>query len=383
MADLKFLDKLDEQQLQVADKIITKAQEMGVNPRLALSLAYVESGLRMGKTGDAGEIGIMQVKPSTGKMFGADEKGLRDEDTNINIGLTYLKQGIDRYKDPMLGVVAYNAGHDNDFLLGKSENPPTSTLHYVNKINALGGFNEAPAAEEGGTSEGVGTETAVSEPSTVTPASEDDYRTLKAAGLGAGAGAALGQGAKILGAGKDIVSHLRQQQAPAAGTPVQKWTQAMGYGERGAPTMAKAHEFEQGTRKGATIRNPSTGQTFKPEFTTAKPPIVEPPPGKIMSGLRTASDFLSRSPVVSGALAGAGTFAGAQEAINRFQNKDYPGAVIAGVGAAGSAASAIPSPWTKAIGGGLAMASPAALYVLDKMRQQDAQKQGALPPAAP
>lgn len=366
MADLAFLDKLNEQQLQTADKIITKAQAMGVNPRLALSLAYVESGLNMNKTGDAGEIGIMQVKPSTGKMLGFDEKALRSEDANIDAGLTYLKQGIERYKDPMLGVVAYNAGHDNDFLLGKADSPPQTTLQYVNKIDALGGFAQPePEAAPAG-----------AEPTEVSPASEEDYRTLKAAGLGAGLGAVAGEGAKIVGAGRDIVANLSRPQTPAPGTPVQKWGEAMGYGERGAKTYKQAHEFEQGTRRGAAIRSPATGQTFKPEFRVPKPPIIEPAPGRVMSTLRTTGDFLARSPVISGALAGAGALGGAQEAMTRYGKGDIPGAVISGVGAAGSALSAFPSPWTKAIGGGLAMASPAALYLLDKMRQRE---QGALP----
>lgn len=376
MADFSFLDKLNEQQLQVADKIITRAQSMGINPRLALSLAYVESGLSMGKTGDAGEIGIMQIKPATGKLLGYDEKSLQDPDTNIDAGLTYLKQGIERYKDPMLGVVAYNAGHDNKFLLGKDENPPASTLQYINKIDALGGFTEPPAPEA--STEGV-TGAPSETDGTITPASEEDYRGLKAAGLGAGVGAAAGEAAKIIGAGKNLVSNISRPPA-AAGTPVEKWSQAMGYGQRGAPTMAKAHEAEMGTRKGAQVRNPATGQTFKPQFRVEKPPIIEPAPGQVMSGLKTASDFLSRSPVITGALTGAGIASGAQEASSRYQQGDIPGALIAGAGAVGSGMAAIPHPLTRAIGSGVAIASPAGLYLLDKMRERSAKEQmGALP----
>ena len=365
MADLTFLDKLSPEQLVVADKIITKAQEAGVDPRLALSLAYVESGLKMNKVGEAGEIGVMQVKPDTGKMFGSSAKALRDEDTNIDVGLKYLKQGIDRYKDPQLGVVAYNAGHDAPFLTGKAESPPASTLGYLNKINELGGFTPTPAPQA--------PKPNVEEPAPkIEPASEQDYRRTQAAStgamMGAGVGAATDVKRAIVGGGPE---------AARTGTPVQKWGQAMGYGDRGAQTYAQAHEFEQGTRKGAAMRNPATGQTFKPEFRVQRPPIIEPPVSplqKVAGVAQKAGEVMNRYPIASNTLAGAGAGFAGQDAFNRFRAGDIPGAAIAGIGAAGSLASLIPHPLTKGIGTGLSMASPAALLVLDKMREQTAKQ---------
>lgn len=361
MADLAFLDKLSPEQLAVADKIITKAQEAGVDPRLALSLAYVESGFKMGKVGEAGEIGIMQVKPDTGKLFGADTKALRNEDTNIDVGLKYLKQGIDRYKDPQLGVVAYNAGHDAPFLTGKAEEPPATTLSYLNKINALGGFVPTPVPE-------VAPQAKEPPAATIEPASEEDFRRSQAAGagatLGAGVGALTDVKRAVLGGGPE---------STRTGTPVQKWGQAMGYGDRGAQTYAQAHEFEQGTRKGAAIRNPSTGEIVKPEFRVQRPPIIEPTPSplqKVANVAQKAGEVMNRYPIASNTLAGAGAGFAAQDALNRYRAGDMAGAAIAGVGAAGSLASMIPHPLTKGIGTGLSMASPAALLVLDKMRQQ-------------
>jgi len=157
-------------------------------------------------------------------------------------------------------------------------------------------------------------------------------------------------------------------------TPVQKWAEGMGYGDRGQATYAKAHEAEMGTRKGAAIRNPATGQTFKPEFNVPKPPIVNAPPAGALQqakgAMTTAGDIMSKFPKVSGALAGAGAVSGFQDAANRYQAGDYPGAAIAGAGGVGSLASMIPHPLTRAVGAGVGMASPAALMVLDKMRQQ-------------
>ena len=376
MADLPFLDKLSKEQLEVADKIVTKAQEAGVDPRLALSLAYVESGFKMGKVGDAGEIGVMQVKPTTGKMLGVDAKQLRDLDTNIDIGLKYLKQGIDRYSDPHLGVVAYNAGHDHPFLLGKADAPPESTLNYINKINSFGGFvpTAAPAADQGAPS-AAPTDTTGGAPKPP-PASEEDFRSRQAAMSGAAAGAGLGVATDV----KRAI--LGGPEAPArTGTPVQKWTGAMGYNDRGAQTYAQAHEFEQGTRKGAALRNPTTGQTFKPEFRVAKPPIIEPTLSPLQRGLATAEkvgEFAGRYPIVSNTLAGAGAGFSGQEALNRYRSGDTAGAALAATGAVGSLASMIPHPLVRGLGAGVATVSPAALMVLDKMRQSEKQPQRAL-----
>lgn len=365
MSDLAFLDKLSKEQLIVADKIITKAQAVGVDPRLALSLAYVESGLKMGKVGEDGEIGIMQVKPDTAKMLGVDLKSLRDEDINIDTGLKYLKQGIDRYKDPQLGVLAYNAGHDAAFLIGKSDEPPATTLSYLNKINALGGFIPTPMPDADTTTTG-GTEGGAPPPPSP-PASDEDFDRMRAAGAGAGVGAATG-----------VVTDVKRAvfggpETTRTGTPVQKWTGAMGYNDRGAQTFAQAHEFEQGTRKGATMRNPSTGETFKPQFRVAKPPIIEPalsPLQKAAGMAQNVGEVMHKYPIASNTLAGAGAGFAGQDAINRFRSGDMVGSGVAGVGALGSLAAMVPHPLTRGIGTGLSMASPAALMVIDKMREQ-------------
>ena len=86
------------------------------------------------------------------------------------------------------------------------------------------------------------------------------------------------------------------------------------------------------------------------------------------SPLGKASAILN-SPIVSKGLAGAGAGFSGNEALTRFQEKDYPGAAIAGVGALGSLAPMVPHPVTRAVGTAAGIASPAALLVLDKMRR--------------
>jgi hypothetical protein len=99
----------------------------------------------------------------------------------------------------------------------------------------------------------------------------------------------------------------------------------------------------------------------------------------IRSGLQQIGGTIARAPIISGALAGAGIAGGAQEAQTRFANKDNVGGGIAAVGALGSGMSLIPTMPTRVLGAGLATASPAALMVLDKMREM--QKQPKVPPS--
>lgn len=382
MADLSFIDKLDQDQLQNLDKIITKAQEIGVDPRLAASLAFTESQLRQrvkeGKEptilrGSAGEIGIMQIKPSTAKLMGFDEKQIMDTDANIDAGLKYLKQNLDRYKDPVLGAMAYNVGPDAPFFSGKGE-PPEQGLNYVNRIQELGGFIPAPTKEEPPAE-------VVAEPKT--EVSEEDYRRAKAAGIGALSGAAIGTAEK----GAMALMNRIGQNAPVPGAPAgtssgEKWAKNWAGQNRpgvsSVPEAAAAYQRSKGqgpvtgeiTRKFGPAAPGQPGVFTGGRLAGMTPPAPPQTTGQaIKSGLQSVGRVMQRAPIIGGALAGAGAGLGAQEASERYGTGDKVGAAIAGLGAAGSAASMIPTLPTRVIGGGLAMASPAALLLLDRMRK--------------
>lgn len=371
MADLTFLDKLDPEQFANANKLIDKARDMGVDPILALSVAYQESGLKhfndekKPKLGGAGEIGLMQVKPLTAEMVGFSSRDLNDPDKNMEIGLTYLKQGIEKYKDPVLAVAGYNAGYDHPFFSDPSKPLPEGTMNYLKSIKGYGTFGE-PVKEEKQNIEA--------------PASQDDFekqkalalanykpdydRDLKAGMMGAGIGAGMGTAYTVGSKGAQIADALTRLGQPAGNsTGVQNWTREMGYQDRGASTYKKAHIAESGERKGATINNKT------PTFRFAKPPAVEPP-SSVSGALGTAS----RSPTVQGALTGFITGAMGQEASARMANDDTAGAVLSGLGSAGPIISKIPYAPARMLGRGLTVASPMGLAILDRMRQSTPQE---------
>jgi hypothetical protein len=144
--NLTFIDQLDDEQITAANKIITQANRMGIPPALALSIAFKESSLRPNvKPGQAGEIGIMQIRPETAKMLGVSVEDLKNPNTNIITGLRYLKEALDKAQgDQSLAAVGYNAG------IGAitGTNPiPETTVNYVRDLTSYGAFG-APKQQE-------------------------------------------------------------------------------------------------------------------------------------------------------------------------------------------------------------------------------------------
>jgi hypothetical protein len=91
---------------------------------------------------------------------------------------------------------------------------------------------------------------------------------------------------------------------------------------------------------------------------------------KFKSYAPTIGSYASRmiSPFSLPLTLGGGAMSGT-EAMNRYDNGDNVGAAIAGLGALGAGASLIPHPATKAIGTGVALASPLALEAYDYLRK--------------
>jgi hypothetical protein len=86
----------------------------GLPPEIADAIIEVESGYRPDAIGTAGEVGMMQVMPSTARMlgfFGTPSELARPE-INIHYGVTYLAQAwrlADR--DLCTAAMKYRAGH--------------------------------------------------------------------------------------------------------------------------------------------------------------------------------------------------------------------------------------------------------------------------------
>ncbi|PHP67810.1 murein transglycosylase [Zhengella mangrovi] len=90
------------------------AAKYGVPSQLAHAVIRVESNYRANARGSAGEIGLMQVKPSTARMMGysGSAKGLYHPETNIKFGMKYLAMAHKLGGGSVCGtILKYNAGH--------------------------------------------------------------------------------------------------------------------------------------------------------------------------------------------------------------------------------------------------------------------------------
>ncbi len=90
------------------------ASSYGVPVSLANAVIRVESNYRPNARGSAGEIGLMQIKPSTARMMGysGSAKGLYNPETNIKFGMKYLGMAHQLGGGTTCGtILKYNAGH--------------------------------------------------------------------------------------------------------------------------------------------------------------------------------------------------------------------------------------------------------------------------------
>ncbi|HYP50184.1 MAG TPA: lytic transglycosylase domain-containing protein [Pyrinomonadaceae bacterium] len=110
------------------DIIERQAAIYRLDPKLVWSVIYQETYFRPWMTGEAGEVGLMQIMPGTAREW-ASETGLQDlekqiaanhaavlsdPERNIQIGCWYLEKLRERFRDTSSpearAIAAYNAG---------------------------------------------------------------------------------------------------------------------------------------------------------------------------------------------------------------------------------------------------------------------------------
>jgi hypothetical protein len=198
--------------------------------------------------------------------------------------------------------------------------------------------------------------------------------------LAGGAGAAIG--AKL---GPTVQDVLKGTLTPPPPTPARTPYSPRGKSvEESVGNWKIYHDAQSEAAKGVR-RNTDLQRKF-PNFTRTLP---EPPPQNIMQKILSPLEAMGQKlgavssamgqktgPRLGGALSLGGGALQGSESYNRAQQGDMPGAIIAGIGSAGSAASMLPpvSPPTaiaKGVGATAAFVSPFALMLYDYLRKQN------------
>jgi soluble lytic murein transglycosylase len=126
-----------------------------LDPALVWSIIYEETYFRPWQTGEAGEIGLMQVTPTVGREWAAEtgmreferamardpESVLRDPERNIQIGCWYLEKISKDYRElpgaEARMVAAYNAGPSRaaDWNRTAPNQPPLTVEQFIARID--------------------------------------------------------------------------------------------------------------------------------------------------------------------------------------------------------------------------------------------------------
>lgn len=90
--------------------ITTIALVEGVDPKLALTIAKMESSLKVNAIGPKQEVGLFQILPDYSKY---SKKDLLDPVLNTKEGMRILKQSMKncKHKEDNTFIVCYNAGN--------------------------------------------------------------------------------------------------------------------------------------------------------------------------------------------------------------------------------------------------------------------------------
>ncbi len=97
--------------------VLEEAERYGVDPSLIIGLIHVESSGRPRAVSHVGAIGLMQLKPETAAQAARErglpfhgEESLFDPRLNIQLGVHYLAELIERFDDVDTALAAYNFG---------------------------------------------------------------------------------------------------------------------------------------------------------------------------------------------------------------------------------------------------------------------------------
>lgn len=127
---------LDEHETrELAALLVHEGARYSVDPWLLAAVIEVESAYRSDAVGSAGEIGLMQILPGTGRRVAQSldipdfsQASLFDPETNVRLGAALLGQLLAEHRgDVVAALTAYNTGRSTSI----------NGLHYAYRVLAV------------------------------------------------------------------------------------------------------------------------------------------------------------------------------------------------------------------------------------------------------
>lgn len=103
----------DSEAEKIAKLTIELSSEYDLDPYWMLSMMYVESRFKNDVISSEGARGLMQIIPSTAKLYGVSKEQLHNPTINIDTGFQYYRYLLDLYDNQKMATVAYNQGPGN------------------------------------------------------------------------------------------------------------------------------------------------------------------------------------------------------------------------------------------------------------------------------
>ncbi|MFC1866714.1 lytic transglycosylase domain-containing protein [Thermodesulfobacteriota bacterium] len=127
---------LNKDRVKIRKQLMMIAIELDLDPRLALSMAKVESGYNPESVSPKGAVGVLQIMPKYAwHDFRITREMLFDPKVNIRVGLLWMKSLLHRFDHDLdLSLAAYNAGASRVVKAGYNIPPIKETQSYVKKV---------------------------------------------------------------------------------------------------------------------------------------------------------------------------------------------------------------------------------------------------------
>jgi hypothetical protein len=396
--------KLNKEQQDNAFLIGSKAQEIGIDPDLALAFAWRENRFQTKGKSPKGATGVMQIMPANAKAYGYSVEDLQDPHHNIDVGLKIFKENLDMFGgNERAALVAYNANPNvAKRYLKNGETPesiPEETRIYledIDKVRPLVQRDEAVQEETQIQDDNFSPveplpEHLDAEPKTAEERSPIDKFVLPA--TGAGLGTALGFGEYMGNKPKAPTTGVPPTD-PRFGTQTEFGTSGRareaGFNletQRRAEQAAKNKEVIERMRRLGIITQDSPVLKMGP-LTATDTGLLVPPQSlekevkpltrgqRFKEGLkalpRGIGEFIGKHSRITGPLAGLGAGYSAEQARERFEKGQIGGGLLSAAEAltAGTALTPAVPPPIRGIAGALSLPLMGAEYLYSKYGPQ-------------